>query len=322
MLPFFVNCFILDIYGIFSLDVLKEWEHNFFMMKVILKPALWLSLVMIIALLFIGASCSCDNSNQTTENGTETKNEKGEPPRSFTDEELAAANLALENGIKIEDPENDFFKFPPNHYQPDGRLDNDNPYPLSFTDLRSVTIGADDTYLYVKYQFWGEFPTSSVIYNGDLLWSTGAKITQFTFINAEGKEDSAELGSGVNLSGYENNQHVATDQITIGQLAMISPIGHDEHMEVIYKTMNGAGMVAGGPGEDYILSAFPLSLFGIHSGDTVTFSCATETGSDNYHHECIDDLLGREGYLGGSTISYVLGENKYQIVETPTDIVK
>lgn len=292
------------------------------MMKRRKTKNLWLMLAAVIAVILVITGCSTANISQSSDNPIETKNMKGEKPRSFTDDELTAANLALVNGIKIDDPQNDYFEFPLNHFQPDGRPDNDNPYPLPYTDLRSVSVGADDNYIYFKFQYWGNFPTSSVVYNGDLLWSIGSKAENFTYINADGIKDSAELSNGINLVDYIDGQRVETDNPSIGQLAMISPIGKDAQMEEIYKTMNGAGLVAGGAGQDFILSAFPLSLFGIHLADEVAFSCSTETGSTKYHHVCVDFLLGRDGYLGGSVISYKLGDKEYNIVAIPTDVMR
>ena len=77
------------------------------------------------------------------------------PP--MTKEELAKANTALEAGIFIEDEENDFIDLPEG-LQGDGRPDSQDPLPLPFADIKSVRIGADETYIYLKYEFYGTFP--------------------------------------------------------------------------------------------------------------------------------------------------------------------
>jgi hypothetical protein len=289
-----------------------------------LFPALkrfWLLVLVLAIIILIILVMSAYNGHQQGVD-LQKKTDKGDKSQPFTEKQLEAGNLALQDGIKIDDPQNDYFKFPLHHFQPDGRPDNDNPYPLNYTDLRSLSIGADQDYLYVKFQFWGEFPEKSPYYNGDLIWSVGGKIEDFNFTNSEGKQDSAELGDSVWFVGNNEKGEISpVEQPSIGQLSLISPTGKDEKMEMVYKTWNGSGMIAGGPGYDYLIGAYPLRLFGIKLGDNVTFSASTETGSTVYHHVCIDFILGKEGYLGGSTIKYKLGDNKYEIIKPPSDIM-
>src|SRR4030042_7190600 len=78
-----------------------------------------------------------------TKDGIQIASGKDGLLRPFTDTQLAAANLAIANGIKIEDPQYDWYKFPDGSIQTDGRPDNSEPYPLPWTDFRSASIGAD-----------------------------------------------------------------------------------------------------------------------------------------------------------------------------------
>lgn len=268
--------------------------------------------IIILALAAIGGYMH-DQSLPKTSNGIRIDTGKDRLTRGFTDAELAAANLALANGIKIDDPQNDWYKFPPGSVQPDGRPDNSNPYPLGWTEFRSVSVGADENYIYFKFQFWDVFPKEAVIYNGDLIRSIGAKIESLSFVNSEGNNDSADLGDGIWYADF-NNESMPASQSTVGHGSMISPIGRDEHMETIFKNMTGAGMVAGGPGFDYLLGAYPLSLFNLKLGDEVTFHSSTETGSAIFHHEALDILLDVPNSKFGETISYKLGSNHYDIV--------
>jgi hypothetical protein len=246
----------------------------------------------------------------------ENKSEKGEMPEYFSNEELKKAEEAFAKGIKIDDPQNDFYKFPPNSIQPDGRLDNPNSYPLPYTDLKSLVVGADNNYIYFKFEFWGQFPEDTPEYNNDILISTGGKIEEFTYTDKDGYKDSAELGDSVGYVRYLDNGAFTKAKSTLGQLAMISPVGQDELLETIYKTKNGKGLINGGPNYDYIIGAYPLNLFGINYGDVVTFKCSTETGSQMFHHECIDLLLSIEGSKFGSTIEYKLGSNQYGVLKS------
>jgi len=190
----------------------------------------------------------------------------GEHTSQFSDAQLQQANLVLSNGIKIDDPENDFYHFPENSVQPGGKPDNPDPYPLPYTDLRSLTVGADQDYLYTKFQFWGQFPDAPAIYNGDALTSVTVKSESFTFTNGENNEDSAQLGDQVVfIENQEGGSTEPSEHPTLSHAAMITPTGQDEYMETVYETNTGAGMVSGGPGYDYVLSAYPLRILYVFS---------------------------------------------------------
>lgn len=271
-------------------------------------------IVIVILILLTG----CSNNGHDEE--LAKKNEKGESPIKFSPSELELANEALSKGVRIEDPENDFYKFPKGSIQGDGRPDNTNPYPLNFTDLKSFSIGADENYIYIKYEFYGKFPNKIVRYNEDLIISTNAKLEEIEFTNSNGVQDSASLINDVTYVYYDGKQFGADYNPVIspcgGQMALISPDGEDETREPIYKTMSGKGLIYGGPGYDYIIGAYPLDLFGIKYGDEITFSMSTETGSSIYHHEAVDFLLGKSGEKGGDRIRYKLGSDTYERIDS------
>src|SRR3989304_3853110 len=155
-----------------------------------------------------------------------------------------------------------------------GRPDNPNPYPLPWTDFRSVSVGADQNYIYFEFKFWGKFPNDQMIYNGDAIGGPGGKITSFAFTNHEGKTDSADLGGGI-IYGMKEEKGGIRDPF-IGCWAMISPQGIDATSETIFKINTSESMAAGGPGTDYLICAFPLKLFNLKLGDEITFDSSTE----------------------------------------------
>lgn len=245
----------------------------------------------------------------------EKLNNKGEIPKKFTSTMLRRANDAFSKGIILNDPENDWYLPPEGTMQWD-KPDNPKPYPLPFTDFKSVSLGADEEYLYVKFNYYGEFPKAMPSYNGDDIFSTGAKITEMTYVTKDDKIDSADLTNGVTYVQFTGNEktegYFPLDNPSTGQLAMISPSGEDKNREVIYKTMDGAGFYSGGPGYDYLLSAFPLEEFGISYGDEINFSIATETGSNKWHHESIDLILDKNNSKFGAIIVWKTGSDKYE----------
>lgn len=287
----------------------------------------WLIIILIIGLVILGVVLKKDNKNRAEKdvdggpkveesNVDKKKSDKNDfkstgETKPFTASQLTAANQALSTGIKIDDPENDWVKFPEGSMQPDGRPDNSNPYPLPWTDFKSLNVGADEEYLYVKFEFWGNFPEKPVIYNGDTIEGGCGKINGFTFTNSEGKKDSGDLISTINFNVADNGKIQGVDQV-----AMISPSGQDEHQETIFKIFSKDGMMAGGAGADYLLSAYPLSQFNLKLGDEVTFDSSGENGSTIYHHEAVDIILGHETGKFGDTIKYKLGANTYEV--TPT----
>ena len=254
-----------------------------------------------------------DRLSQTKE-GIKINSGKSGTLRRFSDKELANANTAIAKGITIEDPQSDWYQFPAGSIQPDGRPDNPNPYPLGWTDFKSVSVGADEKYIYFKFRFWDNFPEKAVFYNGDLIQGTGAKITSFKFVGKDGKEDSADLDASVMYSSF-SVKSVSADKPSVGQGAMISPYGRDAQMETLFKVNTSEGMVAGGPGQDFLLAAFQLSLFNLKLGDTVTFDSSTESGSNKFHHEAVDLLLGVPDFKFGQTIKYTLGSDKYEMIQ-------
>ena len=101
-------------------------------------------MIFLLLLMIVFTACNSIQKNATEIQDKYAKNGKGELTRSFTSAELQAAEKALQNGVKIDDQQNDFYKIPPGTVQPDGRPDNPNPYPLPWTDFRSVNFGADE----------------------------------------------------------------------------------------------------------------------------------------------------------------------------------
>jgi hypothetical protein len=244
----------------------------------------------------------------------EKKKDEKEPKttgvtRLFNDLQLAAANTELANGIKIEDPKNDWVKFPEGTMQPDGRPDNSNPYPLGWTDLKSLSMGADSQFLYVKFEFWDTFPSEAVVHDSDRITGGCGKINNFTFNNSQGKKDTADLISNISFNLQGNGRMNGIDQN-----AMISPAGEDAQREIIFQVFSKDGLMAGGPGTDFFLSAYPLSQFNLKLGDVVTFDSSSEFGSEKYHHESLDIILGKGSSKFGDTISYILGSNAYKII--------
>lgn len=245
------------------------------------------------------------------ENKEEKKN-KGDftttgETKSFSTKQLADANSALESGIKIDDPENDWLKIAKGTTQSDGKEDNPNPYPFGWTDLKSLNVGADENYLYIKFNLYDRFPSKSLSYNGDKMDGGSLKINYFTFTNSEGKKDWADIITSMSLREQGDGELMPSEIVS-----MISPKKNDINNKTIFTTYSKEGLLAGGASQDYFLIAVPLKQFNLKLGDKVTFDCSIEAGSEKFHHEAIDILFSREDSKFGDTIEYVLGTNTYK----------
>jgi len=289
----------------------------------------WLCVILgIVVILFGGAVYNRHKKDQANRarNGAlinqedEPQTTDGERTRAFSTLELEAANQALNRGVKIDDPQGDFYQYAPGATEPsDNRPDNPNPYPIGWTDLKSVSFGADQNYFYIKYEYWDKFPKKEFAYNGDSIVSSSAG-GEISFTNNEGKSDTADFHDSVyyEMNSGQNGSKSKLREPAISHLAMISPISLEPDSPS--RTYSDAGMIDGGLGTDYILSAFPLRLFNFKFGDTITFSVSGESGSTIYHHEAVDSILAKRNQKSGDTIQYELGSSTYQDLGDPEKI--
>jgi hypothetical protein len=259
-------------------------------------------------ILFLLTGCVDKQSDKEKANSNE------EPSRPFTTSELQKANEVLANGVRIEDPKDDFYIIPEEVIEGDGRPNNYNPYPLGYTDMKSFTVAADETYLYLKYEFWDKFPSKLPSYEGDFIWITGPAVGEMLFYR-DGKADLAHIVTEIVYSTgppTSDNEVWPAKKPELRHNIMMTPIGLDSTGDNIPKSRTGLGMVTGGCGTDYVLSAVPLSLFGLKLGDEIIFSVADETGSAKYHHESVDLLLEEGNNKIGDKIRYKLGASTYE----------
>ncbi len=257
-----------------------------------------------------------DQENANSNGSLEGKNTNIEIPESFSSEQLKTAQEAIVQGITINDPKNDFYKYPPDSFEPDGKPNNPDSYQLGYTDLKSLSAGADNDYIYFKSGFWGQFPEGRPLYNNDILSSTVAKMEEFIFTDKDGKKDSADLIGSISYGNYSGSDASKESISALRLSVMMSPNGNDENRKTLFGSIIRKGMIFGGQGYDYIIVAYPLELFGINYGDTVRFRYTTETGSLFFHHECIDTLLGSPDSKFGMVVEYELGSNTYKTFDS------
>lgn len=300
--------------------------------KQVIKKYWWIILIVvfiiIIILVLINENIEkrkekekADNKQKT--NWQETEEQKNiregrKPP--MTSKELAAADKALALGISIDDPQNDYVKMP-GGIRPDGRPDNTNPWPLPFTDLKKAQVGADQTYIYVKYQFYGIIPVKMVTVGDDFLSGSGVNfgVNKYYNNNLKKEQEGALMQTAIcyatrtkeqlrldSTSEFYNPPKLGTSTFGEANAEVKNKDGEDT-----YGIATSEGKVYGGAGYDYILAAFPLANLGLKYGDTIIFEISAESGSRVYHHQSVDALLDYGHSKSGEYITWKIGSNTY-----------
>jgi hypothetical protein len=229
--------------------------------------------------------------------------------RIMTPEELKKAELSLATGIIINDGQNDFFQLT-GELKPDeedGRYDNFRPYPLPYTDVKNVSVGADNTYIYFKFLFYGNFPKEIPVYDNDTLEVIVTKVEELS--SASSGIEPYEINTDLMYGRYDGKGKVTPITPQFDHYAFISTDGG-------MKDRNTNGLVGGGLGYDYIFVAYPLSILNVKLGDEVTFRTTSETASSKYHHEVIDSIGSGPDSKFSMKIKYKLGSKTYDNLGT------
>lgn len=227
--------------------------------------------------------------------------------RQFTQSELEKAEAALSKGIKIEDEQNDFFA--EKEENPKENYNNPEPYALPYLDYKNFQIGADQEYLYIKHQMQGAIPENQPTVNGDKIDGFVLKVED---LYSSGREKyTTSLIDGVS---WKCTSHACRAKIS--HYAFIDETRESQAKENSVP-LTQIGMVGGGPGTDYIISAFPLSEIGLQYGQEIFFGIGTESGSEKWHHATIDEVLGIAGSKFGKQVVYTIGSNKFEL-KVPT----
>ena len=246
----------------------------------------------------------------------------------FTAEELQAAETALAQGVTIADPQNDFYQIPASSVGADGRSANTKPYPLAFTDIKSVTFGADSQYFYLRIDLYGAFPDKLPYYENsdlgktDFITGVGGGLFLNYFHNRNtGKDDVGSFQISISYVRTDDKEY--TDQpdfLTPPLISLLNSatITNNKYPngDTIYKITDNNGRADGGAGKDYLLGAFPFQEFGLQPGDVIEGSFGIETNSKIFDHERIDTVLDC-GWKVGEVIRYQLGANTYENLGPP-----
>lgn len=212
---------------------------------------------------------------------------------------LSDADKALASGITVLDSKDDFVMLGSNKEELNAE-DNPSPYRLDMLDIKSVSLGADNQYLYFKETFYGVIPKKAPVINGDTIQDVGAK--------GNLRDKSGKEYGGIEVSfGWLPIIGFAADNTYY----FYGPTGVEWPESARYTGQGNDSKVYGGVGTDYIMGRFPLARFGLKMGDTINIELPTESGSAKYSHAAVDVLQGKGKTPG--LITWTLGTNAYTI---------
>lgn len=216
---------------------------------------------------------------------------------SMTPKELAKAQQALAQGIYIRDQEHDFSLV-------------EKGFDLPIFDLKSVTIGVDHDYLFLKFQLFQNFNEQRVV-NGSTITGTGFNANLLVDKNLKvktpyGTGESTMLNASVTFDG---------NKLVNNAMYLVNiPNGQPESQ---WQSSGSFGKmdvrVAGGVGHDWLMMRAPLKGLGLILGEKVRMSFGTETASTTEYHLALDPLMGYQKTKCGANINFALGETKYTL---------
>lgn len=225
---------------------------------------------------------------------------------------LNQANTALDLGITIPDPENDEISIGEKESSEKGeKPNNPDPYREPYLDMKSIAVGIDDEYLYVKVTYYGIIPDRAPdLSDGDQLY---ANTTKMDIIDAHDQAQAIltmeySYLPVIRLPGL--NTYYATD-----------PTGVEWPENARFASENRDSKIAGGHGTDFVMMAVPLSTLKIKQGDIINFIVGNETGSPKYDHASAD-VLGKtlsEEEKEGSIYVWKTDTQNYSTREKYTD---
>lgn len=212
---------------------------------------------------------------------------------------LRSAEAAINSGITIEDAQSDLVSLQGKVEKETGQKNNPQSYTSPYLDVKTISVGADDNFLYYKVKYWGKIPLNTEKIGDDVIRGNMMKLH---ITDEQGKEQAILVMSygwvPFNLSGFETYYYY-------------SPTGIEEPEDKRFSSQGRDSKMFGGPGTDYLIGAFPMKKLGLKLGQTMYMNFLGEAKSKKYTHASIDALRGK-GKMAGF-ITWDIGSNQYQI---------
>ncbi len=209
----------------------------------------------------------------------------------------AAAESAFRSGVTIEDEQNDFVMMGTNKEEPNEN--NPSPYRLSYLDIKSLQLGADEKYLYYKVTFQEMIPQSGTKVGDDQILDPGMKLNLVDDQN----QDYAILDLGYS--------YLPLGLYNIGTYYYYGPTGVVWPEENRFLHQDYDSKIFGGPGYEYVMGAFPLKKLGLGIKQEVNLTLSIEARSKKYSHAAVDNLGGEDKMPG--IITWKIGGKQFII---------
>jgi hypothetical protein len=212
---------------------------------------------------------------------------------------LRNAENAVSSGITVKDQQNDLVTLQGKLEEETGQKNNPKSYTSPYLDVKTISVGADEKYLYYKVQYWGQIPRQAEKIGDDMIQGNMMKLH---ITDGKGREQAVlVINYGwtlFNLSGFETYY-------------FYGPTGIETPEDKRFAHQDKDSKIYGGPGTDYLIGAFPMEKLGLRQGQTIYMNLLGEAKSKQYTHASID-ALGGKGKMAGF-ITWEIGSNQYQI---------
>jgi hypothetical protein len=213
--------------------------------------------------------------------------------------QINKAEIALNSGIIVNDAENDYAPMGDKENKEE-KPNNPHPYNFPFLDIKSVSFGMDDEYLYCKVQFNGVVPGKSPQLEKDRIGDYGVKIN---LVDRKG-EDQVVM--------HMDYDFLVAIPGTFGScFYSYGPTGIKFPEDAGFAKRGEDCKVSGGSGTDFLFGAFPVKKMGVAPGQELYIALSAEAGSQVYDHAAVD-VLGGHGKMP-AVIKWTAGTTKYEI---------
>lgn len=168
---------------------------------------------------------------------------------------------------------------------------NPDPYPMPYADIKKISFKVDDENLTVRWDLWGEIPKTvdKLTYNGDLIESVNYTLSIDTDSNLNTGQEK--------LQGREIMiQHVLVGQAKVMETWIKMNDQRDE---------TSGFVTSGGPGHNYLVGEYPLSVLGLKKGQKVIVTAMSNVSTANQGEFATADWLHNPHDVNGDP-RYVL----------------
>ena len=158
--------------------------------------------------------------------------------------------------------------------------------PFGPVDLRSLAMAFTPQALIVRVKVSQPLPTQVVQTDGDRVLKMGYWVA----LDQDQNPNTGDTSSGGAESLLAFNLDMEHQGVDV--YLFYGPTGIEEPEDQRYASFDRGMLLAGGPGSDYVLAAYPVQPAGLPTGMTFNLEGAVEAESETLHHYSFDAIGG------------------------------